>query len=301
MAGLFKRYEVFYNMLLAASVMTNTYTDDATDDVKKIISFIGEAYGVDADYIREAERVILDELVTIATVQDLTAFDAAKSFDTEYDEFDRYAEVKNEIIIMLENIRKHTYIEQCGWVNHTHYCIYQAEMRQRMLREHSITGDLISTRMTGILLALGIGCEINYQEAERKLLQCSLWGDIPSAIFLAHVARMANDPRQGYLAEYASLLTEHLACGLTVLDSKVKAEHSPEACLLYVYTSSIKYDVVYSLNNPKIDFSFLEVIMSDIPYAEKMTYIDEYDRKVWKKRTNSITEAAKSVKIGFNA
>ena len=59
--------------------------------------------------------------------------------------------------------------------------------------------------------------------------------------------------------------------------------------------------MVYSINNPKIDFSFLEVIMSDIPYAEKMTYIDEYDRKVWKKRTNSITEAAKSVKIGFNA
>ena len=57
----------------------------------------------------------------------------------------------------------------------------------------------------------------------------------------------------------------------------------------------------HSLANHKIDFSFLEVIMSDIPFAEKMTYIDEYDRKIWKKRTNSVSEAVKSTKIGFGA
>ena len=301
MVRLFDRYEVFYNMLLATSVMTNTFSTDAVEDSRAVINFIGNAYGVGAEYIKKAEEVILYDLAIISTVQDFTAFDAAKDFDAEYTDFDRYAEVKNELIAMLENMRTHTYLEPCGWVDYTHYCVYQPQMRFRRLREHSVTGDLLSTRMTGILLSLGIGCEKDVAAAKRKLLQCALWGDIPSAIFLSHVARESGDSRHGYLTEYSELLSSYLAGGITVLPDGVKEKYSSEACLLYVYTSSIKYDVVYSLNNPKIDFSFLEVIMSDIPFAEKMTYIDEYERKMWKKRTNSITEAAKSVKIGFDA
>ncbi len=301
MVRLFDRYEVFYNMLLAASVMTNTYSSDAVEDTGRAIEFIGNAYGVSREYIEKAKEVILYDLTTISTVQDFTAFDAAKDFDTEYTDFDRYAEVKNEIIAMLENMRKHTYLEACGWVDYTHYCVYQPQMRYRRLLEHSVTGDLLSTRMTGLFLALGIGCEKDVSAAERRLLQCALWGDITAAIFLSYVARAEGDSRCGYLGEYAELLNTYLAGGITVLPDEVKAKYSDEACLLYIYTSSIKYDVVYSLNNPKIDFSFLEVIMSDIPFAEKMTYIDEYERKVWKKRTNSITEAAKSAKIGFGA
>ena len=288
-------------MLLATAVMTNTFSPDAVRDCTDVIDFIGDAYGVSDEYKAQAAEVILHDLAIVATVQDFTAFDAAKEFDAEYTDFDRYAEVKNEIISMLENLRKNTYLQAPGWVNYTHYCVYQREMRYRRLREHSVTGDLISTRMEGIFLALGIGCEKDTAAAERKLLQCSLWGDITAAKYLARVARMSGDGRAVYLSEYAELLDTYLAGGITVLPDKVKAKYSNEACLLYVYTSSIKYDVVYSLGNPKIDFSFLEVIMSDIPFAEKMTYIDEYERKVWKKRTNSITETAKSTKIGFGA
>lgn len=301
MTKLFDNYEVFYNMLLCTSVMTNTYSPDAIEDCEKIISFIGEAYGARAEYIDEAKRVILDELVTVSTVGDFTAFDAAKTHDGVYTDFDRFAEVKNEIVTGLENLRKHTYLENPGWVNYTHYAVYQPQMRYRKLAEHSVTGDLISTRQTAILLSLGIGCERDIPAAQRKLLQCALWGDIPSAIYLAHNAAVTGDERRGYLREYAELLSTYLAGGITVLPDDVKATKSSEACLLYVYTSSIKYDVVYSLGNPKIDFSFLEVITSDIPFAEKMTYIDEYERKVWKKRTNAATEAVKSAKIGFGA
>ena len=301
MIKLFDNYEVFYNMLLSASVMTNTYSRDAVDDCSRIIRFIGEAYGVSDEYIAEAERVILDELTPISTVGDAVAFDAAKTFDGEHTDFDRYAEVKCDILAGLENLRKHTYLENPGWVDYSHLCVYQPQMRYRKLSEHSVTGDLISTRQTAILLTLGIGCKPDVSAAQRKLLQCALWGDIPSAILLAHTARITDDPRAKYLTEYASLLTEYLAYGITVLHDDVKAANTSEACLLYVYTSSIKYDVVYSLGNPKIDFSFLEVIMSDIPFAEKMTYIDEYERKVWKKRTNAATEAVKSAKIGFGA
>ena len=300
MARLFDNYEVFYNMMLASSVMTNTYSPDAVTDCTKVIGFIGDAYGVSAAYKKAAAEVILYDLAIVSTVQDFTAFDAAKDFDTCYTDFDRYAEVKNEIVAMLENMRRHTYLEAPGWVDYTHYCVYQPQMRYRRLREHSITGDLISTRMEGILLALGIGCKKDLAAAERKLLQCALWGDIPAAKFLAHTAKLADDGRAGYLSEYSDLLTTYLAGGITVLPDEVKNSYTSEACLLYVYTSSIKYDVVYSLGNPKIDFSFLEVIMSDIPFEEKMTYIDEYERKVWKKRTNSITESANICFRRFN-
>ena len=288
-------------MLLASAVMTNTYSPEAVRDCTEVINFIGDAFGVSDEYKAQAAEVILHDLAVVSTVQDFTAFDATKEFDTEYTDFDKYAEVKNEIVAMLENLRKNTYLEAPGWVDYTHYCVYQREMRYRRLREHSVTGDLISTRMEGIFLALGIGCKTDVAAAERKLLQCSMWGDITAARYLAHVAKISGDVRAGYLTEYAELLGNYLAGGITVLPDDVKARYSDEACLLYIYTSSIKYDVVYSLGNPKIDFSFLEVIMSDIPFAEKMTYIDEYERKVWKKRTNSITETAKSTKIGFGA
>ena len=288
-------------MLEASAVMTNTFSADAVADCGRVITFIGEAYGVSAEYIEEAKRIILDELACISTVQDFAAFDAAKTFDGEYTDFDRYAEVKGAIVAGLENLRKHTYLENPGWVDYTHYCVYQADMRYRRLAEHSVTGDLIATRQTAILLTLGIGCKKDIPAAQRKFLQCALWGDIPSAKYLAYSAQLIDDEREGYLKEYAELLTRYLASGITVLDGEVKKSYSDEACLLYVYTSSIKYDVVYSLGNQKIDFSFLEVIMSDIPFAEKMTYIDEYDRKVWKKRTNSVSDAVKAAKIGFGA
>ncbi len=301
MSRLFENYEVFYNMLEATSVMTNTFSPDAVADCEQVIAFIGEAYGASVEFIDEAKRVILDELACVSTVQDFTAFDAAKCCDRDYSDFERYAEVKNDIVLSLENLRKHSYLENPGWVNYSHYCVYQSEMRFRRLSEHSITGDLISTRTTAILLSLGIGCERDIPAAQRKLLQCALWGDLPSARYLAYTAMISGDPRRGYLAEYSELLNTYLAGGITVLPDEAKERYSSEACLLYVYTSSIKYDVVYSLGTPKIDFSFLEVIMSDIPFAEKMTYIDEYDRKVWKKRTNSVNDAVKSAKIGFGA
>lgn len=301
MQNLFTHYDAFYNMMLSSAVMTNTYSQDAIIDCRKIISFIGKAWGVSNDYIEDAVEVILNRLSPISTVQDLAAFDGSKSHDAEYSDLDRYAEVKNDVITTLENLRKHTYLENPGWVDYTHLCVYQQNIRYRKLAEHSVTGDLISTRQVGILLALGIGCERDLASASRKLLQCALWGDATAAKYLAYVASLSGDEkRAAYLAEYSKLVEIYLDDGITVLPDNVKEQYSDEACVLYVYTSSIKYDVVYSHSNHKIDFSFLEVIMSDdIPYDEKITYIDEYERKLWKKCTNKVPASAKLAKIGF--
>lgn len=175
-------------MTLATAVMTNTYSPDAVSDCEKIIDFIGEAYGAGAEYCERAKEIILGELAKASTVQDFAAFDAAKTYNGDYTEEERYVEVKSDIVATLENLRKHSHLENPGWVNYTHYCIYEANLRYRKLAEHSVTGDLISTRQVGILLALGIGCERDLDAAARKLLQCSLWGDVSAARLLAHVA-----------------------------------------------------------------------------------------------------------------
>ena len=299
--NLFTSYEALHAMTLGCAVMTNTYSPDAVADCEKIIDFIGNAYGVGEEYIARAREVILGELAKASTVQDFAAFDAAKTYNAEYTETDRYVEVKSDIVATLENLRKHSYLENPGWVDYSHYCVYEANLRYKKLAEHSVTGDLTSTRQVGILLALGIGCARDLDAAARKLLQCALWGDVLAARLLAYVAKLSgNTERAKYLGEYAELVSVYLDDGITVLPEEAKSTHTNEACILYIYTSSIKYDVVYSLGNPRIDFSFLEVIMSgDIDYNEKMGYIDEYDRKKWKKCTNNPTEAQKKTVIGF--
>ena len=301
MVRLFDRYEVFYNMLLATSVMTNTYSSDAVADAGRVIDFVGGAYGASDGYIDKAKEVILYDLTTISTVQDFTAFDAAKSFDGEYTDFDRYAEVKNEIIALLENMRRHTYLEACGWVDYTHYCVYQPQMRFRRLLEHSVTGDLLSTRMAGIFFALGIGCERDVAAAERKLLQCALWGDTVSARLLAYAESLKGGSNQSEcFLEYAELMEIYLDDGITELPEEAKEKYSDAACTYYVYTSSIKYDVVYNLRSPMLDFSFLEIMLSKkLGYAEKMTYINEYDKKKWKLFTNDVSDKIKKKSIGF--
>ena len=301
MIDLFTNYEVLHSMMLSCAITTNTYSQDAVADCEKIIDFIGNAYGVSEEYCQRAKEIILGELAKASTNQDFAAFDASKTYNADFTEIERYTEVKSNIVATLEILRKSSHLENPGWVDYSHYCVYQANLRYKKLAEHSVTGDLTATRQVGILLALGIGCEVDLTASARKLLQCALWGDVSSARLLAYVAKLSgNTERAKYLAEYAELVSVYLDDGITVLPEDEKKKYSNEACVLYIYTSSIKYDVVYSLGNPRIDFSFLEVIMSsDIEYNEKMTYIDEYDRKKWKKCTNKVTEAQKKTVIGF--
>ena len=48
-ADVFKDYEPFYNMVLSTALMTNCVTDEFDGDARKIINFIGDAYGLSAE------------------------------------------------------------------------------------------------------------------------------------------------------------------------------------------------------------------------------------------------------------
>lgn len=298
---IFENYDVFYDMMLAATVMTNTYSKEAIRDSERILDFIANAYGMSKAFTKKVKNIILEKLVNLSVIQDIEAYDAAKSYDTEYSELDKYAEVKYDIISMLIAERKTNPETNYGWVNYEHYNVYQANARFRKLSQSATQGDLISIRQTAILRALGIGCKKNLDDAARKLLQCALWGDVQSTYLLSHVcALLGKEEKAKMFGELATLTEEYLDDGITVLPEDIKAKFSEEACMYYVYISSIKYDVIYAYNLRKIDFSFLEVMMSDkIEHTDKMKYINEYNKKEWKNCTNAITEKQRKCKIGF--
>ena len=300
-SDIFENYDVFYDMTLAATVMTNTYSSDATRDSERVLDFIAAAYGMNEEFTKKAKDIILKKLVNISVVQDIEAFDATKAYDTEYTELDKYREVKYDIISMLISERRNSPDMNYGWTDYEHYNVYQANARYRKLSQSATKGDIISVRQTAILRALGIGCKADLEDAARRLLQCALWSDVQSTYLLSYVCKLLGKVEKAKIfAELATLTEEYLDDGITVLPDEVKKSFSEEACMYYVYISSIKYDVIYAYNLKKIDFSFLEVMMSDkIGHGDKMKYINEYNKKEWKNCTNSVSETQKRCKIGF--
>lgn len=301
MNKLLEKFDVFYNMLLATCVMTNTYTEEAVRDCKKVIKFIGKAYGVSDSYIGKASTVILEDLSPLSASYDAEAFNSSKTHYSDYSALDQAMEIKYEIISMLENQRKSGSIINPGWVDYSYYNIYHPNARYSKLSASSMQGDIISTRQVAIMMALGIGCKKDLVNSTRKLLQCALWGDTVSARLLAYAESLKGGSNQSEcFLEYAELMEIYLDDGITELPEEAKEKYSDAACTYYVYTSSIKYDVVYNLRSPMLDFSFLEIMLSKkLGYAEKMTYINEYDKKKWKLFTNDVSDKIKKKSIGF--
>ena len=301
MADLFDSYEALYSSILATTVLTNTYDTQAVADCKAIINFICDAYSKDGEICEKITDIILGELTTLSIQQDLNAFDASKSCHAEYSETEKCIEIKYDVIRTLNDLRSSMPAGSYGFVNYDHYNLYQPKARFKKLSLSSMKGDLISTRQTALLKVLGIGCPVDYEDAARKFLQCVLWGDPQSAFFLSKTQLlMGNEKRAKLFHEVAVLMETYLDDGITVLPEKAKKLYSQEAQLYFVYISSIKYDVVYAYNLQNIDFSFIEVMMSDaLDFNKKMTCINEYRDKKGKNYTNTVTETQKKYKIGF--
>ena len=300
MKNLFNNYDVLYNSILATTVISNTYNEESVADCEKIIEFICGAYGASKTLVTKIKKIILEDLVCLGVMEDLNAFDAGKTYYSDFSETDKCMEIKYEIIRMLTDLRESQPTTNFGFVNFDHYNVYQSCARYKKLSQSSMRGDLISTREIGILQALGIGCEKNIDDAKRKFLQCVLWGDVQSAYLLSYTLKLTSDPNASLFYEVATLMSTYLDDGITVLPEEETKNYSEEAKVYFIYISSIKHDVIYSYDLRFMDFSFLEVIMSEkADYNEKMTFINEYRNKKWKSFTNKVTEKAKKTKIGF--
>lgn len=297
----FANYDAFYNMVLSTTIMSNAQTAEYIRDARVIIDFIGKAYELDEKLTAFCADIVLKELVRIGKTTDQMASYTLRSCNEEYTDMDSLYDVKGDVLATIQNLggSDDPHINW-GWFDYSHYKTYQPDIRFHKIKTASSAGNLITTRQVGLLYAVGIGCEVDYDKAIRRLMQCVMWGDIPAMYYISRVYALAGDSKKSaVMRELAEISTKYLNDGCTILPQKDRDRYSEEARTYYTYVSSIKQDIVSAYSKKNIDFSFIEAILSDsLDYYARMDYINNYERQSWKEVTNSSAKPSK--KIGFN-
>lgn len=300
MNEIFSNYETFYNMLVSTTIMSNAKTPEYDADMEKIIEFIGKAYALNDKFIAKCKDLILNKLSVLALTTDQQAIYSARQYGESYSDENVLYDIKGDVLIKLQHICQESNNADINneWFDYSHYKTYQANVRAAKIEITSGCGNILATRQTGILYALGIGVKQNLNDAAVRLKQCAYWGDIPATYYLSYVYSLIGDEENAKIyKEVATLLTKYLLKGVTVVPLTENENFSENAITIYSYVSSIKQDVVYAYKHFDIDFSFVEAITLTNLSKEKITYfIDNYDKKEWKDLTNS---SQRHVKLGF--
>lgn len=296
----FDNYEAFYNMVLSTTIMSNAPSLEYEEDAKKIIEFIGGAYGLNEKFVDYCRDVILGDLSRLGRTIDQLAVYSERAYGDCYTQDDALFDIKGDVLATLQRIGgKEDYNINEGWFDYSHYKTYQAQVRFKKIEITAASGNLITTRQVGILKALGIGCKKDYARAIWRLTQCAYWGDVTAMKYLAYIYKTTNDDENHKLWwEIGQLSEEFLRAGTTVIPDSHKDTYSENAQAIYVYISSIAQDVVHALNKTNIDFSFIEAITSPtLDYHQKIFYINNYSYMGWKEVTNSSAKPKRT--IGF--
>lgn len=299
--------EVFYDMLLCTTILSNMKDALFEKDSEQIIQFIGESYKMKKGFIEECKKIINGELSKLALLSDQMALHGVRGNSGAVAD-DVLFDIKGEALRELHDlVDKKNIFTRTEWFTYDHYIPYCPSFRFKQIRKASRSGNVVATRQIGIMLALGIGCEQNLDEAKLRFLQCVLWGDITSMNILAYInEKYAKDKKPEtakMFYEVAELSERYLFSGRTVLSEadKTRADktkYSQAACEYYVYISTILQDVIIAHEKPNIDFSFVEAITSNtLDFYKRMEYIDRYEEKEWKKVTNTFEKPKR--KFGF--
>lgn len=302
---IFREYEQFYTMILSTTIMSNVATEKYMEDMGKIIEFIGRAYKSDTDFLEYLKKTILgEEMLSIAYLEDHLAMHAITKETTYSDAtLQSILEVKCDVISELHAFagkRERNLNED--WFDYSQAILYEPSTRFHKIKMSAAPGHLIFTRQTGLLYALGIGCERDLNKAIHRLSQCVAWGDVPSMYMLAYAYELNGDKENADLIYEVSKLSEkYLHEGCTVLPREERVRVSAKANEYYVFIASIKQDIVYGVGMEKIDFSFVEAMASpNIDNYARMGYINNYLKKDWKELTNSSVKPLKPVGFAHN-
>lgn len=295
----FDNYDAFSLMIFSTTMMSNTRSKNFNSDAKRIISFIGKAYGFSDAFIGLCHDLILGELSEMALYGDRSAFYSNGKIEGTDDDLDKLFYIKSEIISKLQREENNNPSLYNDLLDLNHYHVYQPNILYSKIKTASVSGDIIVVRQMGILNAMGIGCEVDYKKAIVRLRQCAFWGDIPSMYLLSYVYKLSGDEEKSKkYNELASLSDKYLLYGYTVLPAEETKEYSQEAKEYFAFVSTILQDIVINLNKPRIDFAFLEVVFSnDLDYYKKMYYINKYNSSEWREITQPSINPNK--KFGF--
>ena len=296
----FVNYEAFSNMVLATTIMSNAQTEEYRADAERIIRFIAKAYNFTDEFTAECEHVILDELSRLGKITDQQVVYAARRADGQYGDMDSLFDIKGDALAAVQALGKEAGIRE-GWFDYRHYQTYQANIRFEKINVASAGGNVIAVRQAGILHALGIGTVKNLDKAELRLMQCAIWGDIPSMLLAAEVYREKGETAKAAVyAEVAAISKDYLYAGCTVIPSFDTNKYSDKAREVYALISSIRQDVVRAYEKYNVDFSFVEAIRSpELDYYKRMGFINNYSKHEWKEVTNASVNPATRVRFGF--
>ncbi len=298
MKKIFNNYEVFYEMVLVTTLMSNCINDEYIKDAKEVIQFIGESYSLDLQTINEFSKIILEDLSDISLITDKEAEQQRKHYETHFDLMDNVKEIKcsvlDEIEATFERIKKYS---NRNSFDYNSYKMYNAQVRFHELNALGVLGIVKIVKTLAIFHYLGIGCEKNINKAIIRLKQCVYWGDISAMHFLTNVYKQQNDSENyDVMNEVTKLATEYMSLGLTVLPKDIN--YTEKAKEMYVYISSIYQDVVRASNLDDIVFSFVEaILLENLGYNDRMRLINNFSRGEWKELTNAYIK--ENIKIGF--
>lgn len=306
MHEVFKNYQQYYTMVFSTTLMSNAHSIAYQEDMKTIISFIGNAYKSDKSFVEFAKATILsDKMMGINYLEDRRTVNAMNVEVLNYDELndERYImDMKCDAISEL-----HSMATKCEgklneeWFDYTQIILYQPHTRFNKIRASASSGHVLLTRQTGLLYLLGIGCEQNYEKGIHRLSQCVAWGDIPSMYMLAYAYELTGDKTNSELMyEVASLAEKYLDEGYTIIPKEEEKNYSEKARNYYVFIASVKQDIVFGVGVNRIDFAFVEAMQNaNIDNYDRMGYINNYERKEWKELTNSSFKPLKRAGFGF--
>ena len=294
-----QNYVAFYNMVLATTLLSNQPSDELDNDSKKIIAFIGKAYGLDEYLIKYSQKVILDDLVAISTRADMTAFINSHTYDSELDELDPLFSIKADVLDAIESMRERRDINlSTSWFDYSHYKPYYPNLRFEQLSAYAAVGDPLANKEVGILLYLGIGTKPNPEGAILRLKQCMMWGDLSVIPLLREIAQEHNNPKAHIYPELMALIP-YMNEGRTIVPKELEGQLEKETKQLFVLITSIKHDIVKEAKDLYINQSFVEVmLLEDLDYFRKLEFINNYQAQEWKNITNSPSKGGAGFKIG---
>ena len=286
-------YMAFCNALLTITMLSNEFNNELEEDASLIIELFAKAFDVKEDDANYMKKIICDDLTIISTSVDAEAFSSNRG-EQEYPEVSNYLYIKGDIINkigIIANQFNNSY--QQRYFNYHYLRPYYRENRFNELQESATRGNVDINRTAAIMLALGIGCEQNKESALYRLKQCALWGDVVSLYLLAS---LSNDEKEVKLYSSLAGFSHYFMEGRTIVPSKEKCDE--EVKDMFALIASIRQDIVLSLGEVNINYSFVEVLLMDkLDYYQKMASINRYREGIWKEVSNSSFNPNK--KLGF--
>ncbi len=294
-----KNYLAILDMLLTVTMLSNNFNDDLDNDANIIIQFIGDVFKLSKNEVEECKKLITSDLTTISTINDVETYFANEQKDASSED-NNYLYLKTIALLSLDNIFK------CFSQNNFnqyyfdyHYLRpYNSTIRYNELAITSIKGNVDINRTIAIMLTLGIGHKKDIYSAIYRLKQCAYWGDVTSLNYLSFLYEQMGDEKEAKLYSNLSELIGYASEGRTVLSKELKDKYDKQTQETFAIVTSIKQDIVLALNMSDINFSFLEVILSEnIDYYKKIGFINRYTNQEWKEITNSSENPSK--RFGF--